>query len=86
MSLIVEGDPNFVETNTKIEDLPRCTQINPYNYTPSQLAQNKIWLAELQRLHPDVPDYFLNLSIHAYNAWGPTETEARIAEWDNATS
>lgn len=85
MSLVVEGDPDFAVTDTKIQDLPRCEQPNPYNYTPLQLTENKMWLAELKRLHPDVPDYFLNLSIHAYRSWGPDETEQKLAEWDKTS-
>ena len=86
MSLIPEGHPDFVKTDTKIADLPRCEPPNPYNYTKLEIAENAIWLAELKRLHPDVHDYFLNLSIHAYRSWGPTETEQKLAEWDSATS
>ena len=86
MSLIPEGHPDFVETDTKIQDLPRCEPPNPYNYTKLQLAENAIWLAELKKLHPETPEYFLNLSIHAFRSWGEQETLQKMEEWDKAIS
>ena len=42
MSLIPEGHPDFAETDIKLQDLPRCEQPNPYNYTKLELAENAI--------------------------------------------
>ena len=84
MSLIPEGHPDFAVTDTKIDELPRCEPPNPYNYSKLVLAENAIWLAELKRLHPDVHDYFLNLSIHAYRSWGEEETLQKMEEWDTS--
>ena len=84
MSLIPEGHPDFVETTTKIDELPRCEPPNPYGYTKVEIAENEIWLAELKKLHQHIPDYFLNLAIHAFRSWGSDKTQQKLAEWDAA--
>lgn len=76
---IPEDHPDFKVSDTPLEDLPRATAPNPCNYTPEQLAQNKVWLAQLKLIHPGVHEYFLNLCIDYYNREGAEKVDEIMA-------